>query len=91
MLGRRQRQLQFTDIEVTAGNVHDSEAAVPLVDKQPEERKPGTVLSDTAYGTGENRAEMAKRQVERVAGSSLILSNFPTQRLNKINLSGNLP
>ncbi|HAG12124.1 MAG TPA: hypothetical protein DCK76_12355 [Desulfotomaculum sp.] len=51
----------ITEIEVTSGNIHDSEAAAPLVDEQPEERKPDTVLCDIAYGTGQNREEMKKR------------------------------
>ncbi|OPX89640.1 MAG: Transposase DDE domain protein [Pelotomaculum sp. PtaB.Bin104] len=54
----------ITEIEVTPGNVHDSEAAATLVDKQPEERKPDTVLCDMAYGTGQNREDMEKRQVK---------------------------
>ncbi|MDF9410090.1 IS1182 family transposase [Pelotomaculum isophthalicicum JI] len=54
----------ITEIEVTPGNVHDSEAAAPLVDRQPEERKPDTVLCDMAYGTGQNREDMEKRQVK---------------------------
>ena len=45
---------------------HDSEAAAPLVDEQPEERKPDTVLCDMAYGTGQNREEMIKRQVKLI-------------------------
>lgn len=57
----------ITDIEVTPGNIHDSEAAAPLVDEQPEERKPGTILSDTAYGTGPNRMEMEKRRIEIIS------------------------
>jgi transposase len=57
----------ITEIEVTPGNVHDSEAATRLTDKQPEERKPDTVLSDTAYGTGKNREEMEKRQINLIS------------------------
>jgi hypothetical protein len=56
----------ITEIEVTPGNIHDSEAAAPLVDERPEERKPDTVLCDMAYGTGQNREEMKKRQVKLI-------------------------
>ncbi|MDD4335666.1 MAG: transposase [Desulfotomaculaceae bacterium] len=56
----------ITEIEVTPGNIHDSQAAAALVDEQPEERKPDTVLCDMAYGTGQNREEMEKRQVELI-------------------------
>ena len=56
----------ITEIEVTPGNIHDSEAAAPLVDEQPEERKPDTVLCDMAYGTGQNREEMKKRQIKLI-------------------------
>lgn len=56
----------ITEIEVTPGNVHDSEAATQLVDKQPEEIKPDKVLSDMAYGTGKNREEMGKRQIKLI-------------------------
>jgi len=56
----------ITEIEVTPGNIHDSEAAARLVDKQPEERKPDIVLCDMAYGTGQNREEMEKRQVKLI-------------------------
>jgi len=54
----------ITEIEVTPGNIHDSEAAAPLVDEQPEERKPDKVLCDMAYGTGKNREEMEKRRIK---------------------------
>jgi len=56
----------ITDIEVTTGNIHDSEAAALLVDKQPEERKPDKVLCDMAYGTGKNREEMQQRQIKLI-------------------------
>lgn len=56
----------ITEIEVTPGNIHDSEAAALLVDEQPEERKPDTVLCDMAYGTGQNREEMEKRRVKLI-------------------------
>lgn len=56
----------ITEIEVTPGNTHDSEAAAALVDEQPAERKPDTVLCDMAYGTGQNREEMEKRRVELI-------------------------
>jgi len=56
----------ITEIKVTPGNIHDSEAAAPLVDEQPEERKPDKVLCDMAYGTGQNREEMEKRQIRMI-------------------------
>lgn len=56
----------ITEIEVTSGNVHDSEAAALLVDKQPQERKPDKILCDMAYGTGKNREEMEQRQIKLV-------------------------
>ena len=56
----------ITEIEVTPGNTHDSEAAAMLVDKQPEERKPDKVLCDMAYGTGKNREKMEQRQIKLI-------------------------
>ncbi|MRS02397.1 IS1182 family transposase, partial [bacterium] len=56
----------ITEIEVTPGNAHDSEAATGLVDKQPEEIKPKEVLSDMAYGVGKNREEMGNREIKLI-------------------------
>lgn len=57
----------LTNIDVTAGNVHDSEPCPKLIDEQPEDRRPDTVKADTAYGTGNNRAEMKKRDVKLIS------------------------
>lgn len=54
----------ITEIEVTLGNAHDSEAATDLVDKQPEAIRPNEVLSDMAYGVGKNREEMERREIK---------------------------
>lgn len=59
----------ITGIVATSGNAHDSEAALSLIDQQPEERRPEPeeVTFDTAYGTGQVREEMAARQVKVIS------------------------
>jgi IS5 family transposase len=52
-----------TDVDLTAGNVGDAEAAPDLIDTEPA----GTeVLGDSAYGAGEFRAHLADRQMTAV-------------------------
>jgi transposase len=57
----------ITNLDVTAGNVHDSEPCPKLIDEQPEDRRPDTLKGDTAFGTGNNRAEMKKREVKLIS------------------------
>jgi len=57
----------LTALSVTPGSDHDSQQAAPLVDQQPEERRPKRVLGDTAYGGGPVREELAEREVEVLA------------------------
>ncbi|BCV21833.1 hypothetical protein hamaS1_19020 [Moorella sp. Hama-1] len=54
-------------VEVTSGNVHDGEAAKGLIDQQPEERQPDTMMGDACYGTGPVRKDMAERHIKVVA------------------------
>jgi len=56
----------ITEIEITPGNAHDSEALAPLVEKQPEAKKPDKILCDMAYGTGKNREDMEDRQIKLI-------------------------
>ncbi|MEW6523168.1 MAG: transposase [Bacillota bacterium] len=57
----------ITSVATTSGNVHDSEAATQLVDAQPPEQRPQVLIGDSAYGTGQVRAELAEHQVQVVA------------------------
>jgi IS5 family transposase len=53
----------ITDVELTAGNVGDAEAAPDLVDGEPA----GTeVLGDSAYGAGEFRAHLEEQEMTAV-------------------------
>ena len=53
----------ITDVELTAGNVGDAEAAPDLLDGEPE----GTeVLGDSAYGAGEFRAHLDEHNMSAV-------------------------
>lgn len=56
----------ITEIEITPGNAHDSEALAPLLEKQPEPQKPDKVLCDMAYGTGKNREDIENRQIKLI-------------------------
>lgn len=57
----------ITAVEVTPGNQHDSEAATKLIDAQPKEQQPETIMGDTAYGTGQVRAAMEDKQIKVIA------------------------
>jgi transposase len=57
----------ITAVEVTPANELDGPQAKGLVDSQPEARRPGRLLGDTAYGTGPVRAELADRDVAVLA------------------------
>jgi transposase len=57
----------ITTVEVAPANVQDGPQAKGLIDGQPEARRPGRLLGDTAYGTGPVRAELAVRDVEVLA------------------------
>lgn len=54
----------ITNVVVTPGNVHDSEAVVDLIDTQPALLSTEVIIGDSAYGTGKVRAEMEQRQIE---------------------------
>jgi transposase len=57
----------ITAVEVTAASEQDGPQAPGLVDQQPEHRRPGRLLGDTAYGTGPVRGELAEREVGLLA------------------------
>ncbi len=57
----------IVSVEVTPGNAHDSTAAKELVDSSPEKLRPGSIIADTAYGTGEVRAEMKERGIKVIS------------------------
>ncbi len=54
-------------VAVAPASEQDGPQAKQLIDAQPETRRPGRVLGDTAYGTGPVRAELADRGVEVLA------------------------
>jgi Transposase DDE domain/Transposase domain (DUF772) len=56
-----------TAVEVAPASEQDGPQAGPLIDVQPDRRRPRRVLGDTAYGTGPVRAELAERAVEVLA------------------------
>ena len=53
----------ITAIEVTPASEQDGPQAVGLVEQQPQHRRPGRLVGDTAYGTGPVRGELAEREV----------------------------
>jgi len=57
----------ITAIEIAPASEQDGPQAKHLIDAQPQERRPGRMLGDTAYGTGPVRAELAERGVEVLA------------------------
>jgi transposase len=57
----------ITALEVAPANEQDGAQAPALVERQPERRRPGRLLGDTAYGGGPVRAELAEREVEVLA------------------------
>jgi hypothetical protein len=57
----------ITAVDVAPASEQDGPQAKGLIDAQPEQRRPGRLLGDTAYGTGPVRAEMAQRDVEMLA------------------------
>jgi len=57
----------ITAIDVAPAGDTDGPQAKHLVDAQPEHRRPGRVLGDTAYGNGPVRAELAERDVDVLA------------------------
>jgi hypothetical protein len=57
----------ITAVEVAPASDQDGPQAGPLIDAQPEARRPKRVLGDAAYGTGPVRADMACRDVEVLA------------------------
>lgn len=59
----------ITNVEVTAGNIHDAEPSLDMVKEQEKTlgAKPKKMLADGAYGTADNRADFAKAGVELVS------------------------
>jgi transposase len=57
----------ITSVAVAPASEQDGPQAAGLIDAQPEERRPGLILGDTAYGNGKVRAELAEREVEVLA------------------------
>ena len=57
----------ITAVDVAPASEQDGPQAKALIDAQPEHRRPGRMLGDTAYGTGPVRAELAERVVEMLA------------------------
>ena len=57
----------ITAVEVAPASEQDGRQAGPLIDQQPDERRPERLLGDTAYGNGPVRAELAEREVEVLA------------------------
>jgi transposase len=56
-----------TAIVLSAGNEHDGHYAGALIDQQPDGRRPGRVIGDTAYGNVEARELLEQRQVAVLA------------------------
>ena len=57
-----------TNIIGTAGNTHDGDVLLPLVDEKIENRsKPSKMRGDTHYGSAENRFQMLGRGITVVA------------------------
>jgi transposase len=56
-----------TAISLSPGNEHDGQHASALVDQQPEHRRPGRVIGDTAYGNVEAREQLEERSVSVLA------------------------
>ena len=57
----------ITAVEVGPASEQDGPRAKALIDQQPDERRPGRLLGDTAYGNGPTRAELKEREVEVLA------------------------
>lgn len=58
----------ITDVDVTPGNIYDGEPLPEMVDRQKAAGIQVTeVTGDTAYGSGETRAEMAERGIKLIA------------------------
>lgn len=57
----------ITAVDVAPASAQDGPQAKRLIDAQPDARRPGRLLGDTAYGTGPVRAELAEREVDVLA------------------------
>jgi hypothetical protein len=57
----------LTSIALPAGNEHDGHHEGALIDQQPDCRRPGRVIGDTAYGDVEARELLEQRQVAMLA------------------------
>jgi transposase len=57
----------ITAVEVAPANEQDGPQARPLIEQQPEERRPDRLVGDTAYGSGPVRADLAEADVEVLA------------------------
>jgi transposase len=63
----------ITSVSLAPGCEQDGPQAKALLDSQPEGRRPGRILGDTAYGNQEVREQMEERGVE-------VLAPVPTSR-----------
>lgn len=61
------REPLITAVDVAPASEQDGPQAKHLIDAQPERRRPGRILGDTAYGTGPVRAELAERDIDVLA------------------------
>ena len=57
----------ITAVDVAPASEQDGPRAKQLVDAQPEARRPGRLLGDTAYGNGPVRAELAEHDIDVLA------------------------
>jgi hypothetical protein len=57
----------ITSVEVAPASEQDGPQAGPLIDAQPEARRPQRLVGDAAYGIGPVRADMAEREVQVLA------------------------
>jgi hypothetical protein len=57
----------ITAVEVAPAGEQDGPQARPLIEAQPQGRRPDRILGDTAYGTGPVRADLAAIEVEVLA------------------------
>jgi Transposase domain (DUF772)/Transposase DDE domain len=57
----------ITAVEVAPAGEQDGPQARPLIEAQPQARRPERILGDTAYGTGPVRADLAAIDVEVLA------------------------
>jgi transposase len=78
----------ITNVEVTAGNVHDAEPSLDMVKEQEKTlgAKPKQMLGDGAYGTADNRSDFAQEGVELVSKVTIHYDDRIHKEDFKINL-----